>query len=173
MLPTSVCCSNEILIFFSLALFSPGIHNTRKKLINNYIWIKRSKDVIYLFCCQGHLKHFLENYVFCRKSGNDTCSRRWARGEGHVVCVIMTHCVQKSICDSPLISSHFWNYWKSGAWQLWLSQFYSIAIDFSIIFFQKISVDLTVTKQKSIIKTSRKKLRKHVKQNYNTVFTHL
>ena len=29
------------------------------------------------FCCQGHLKHFLENYVFCRKFGNDTYSRRW------------------------------------------------------------------------------------------------
>ena len=22
------------------------------------------KDVIYLFCCRGHLKHFLENYDF-------------------------------------------------------------------------------------------------------------
>ena len=78
-------------LFFSLARFSPGIHNTRKKLINNCIWIKRFKDVIYLFCCLGHLKHFLENYVFCQKSGNDTCSRRWGRGESHVVCVIMTH----------------------------------------------------------------------------------
>ena len=67
-------------LFFSLARFSPGIHNTRKKLINNFIWIKRFKDVIYLFCCLGHLKHFLENYVFCQKSGNDTCSRRWGRG---------------------------------------------------------------------------------------------
>ena len=30
------------------------------------------KDVIYIFCYQEHLKHFLENYVFCQKSGNDT-----------------------------------------------------------------------------------------------------
>ena len=37
-LPTSVCCSNEIPTFFSLTLFSPGIRNTReKKLINNFI----------------------------------------------------------------------------------------------------------------------------------------
>ena len=95
----SVCRSNWILIFFSLVLFSAVIHNKRKKFINNYFWIKRSKDTIYLFCCQGYLKHFLENYVFCRKSGNDTCSRRWARGKGHVVCVIMTHCIQKLICQ--------------------------------------------------------------------------
>ena len=85
-LPTSVFCSNEILIFFSLVLFSAEIHNTRKRLINNYIWIKRSKDVIYLFCWKGYLKNFLENYVFCRKSGNDTCSRRWAR-EGGSCCL--------------------------------------------------------------------------------------
>ena len=25
-------------------------------------------------------------------------------GESHVVCVIMTHCVQDSICDSPFTS---------------------------------------------------------------------
>ena len=33
---------------------------------------------MYLFCCQGHVKHFLENYRFCRKSENDTI----AEGEG-------------------------------------------------------------------------------------------
>ena len=41
------------------------------------------------------------------------------------------------------------------------------------MFFQKIALDLTGTKQKSIIRTSRKKLGKHAKQNYNTVFSHL
>ena len=29
------------------------------------------KDAIYLFCCQGHLKHCLENSQFCRKPEND------------------------------------------------------------------------------------------------------
>ena len=57
-----------------------------KKLISSYIWIRWSKNVIYLFCCQGHLKHFLENNVFCRKSGNDTCSRRWAREGSCCLC---------------------------------------------------------------------------------------
>ena len=40
-LPTSFCCSNSFChlnSFFSLALFSPGIHNGRtKKLTNNYM----------------------------------------------------------------------------------------------------------------------------------------
>ena len=43
------------------------------------------------------MKHFSENYRFRRKSGNDTYSSGW---EGHVICVIMTHCVRKSICDT-------------------------------------------------------------------------
>ena len=46
-------------------------------------------------------------------------------------------------------------------------------IDFSIFFFQKIALDLPVTKWKSIIRTSRKKLGKHGKQNLNAVFSHL
>ena len=29
------------------------------------------------FCCQGYLKHFLENCGFCLKSGNDAYSRGW------------------------------------------------------------------------------------------------
>ena len=49
----------------------------------------------------------------------------------------------------------------------------NITIDFSIIFFQKIALELPVTKKKYIIKTSRIKLGKHVKQNYNAVFSHL
>ena len=44
--------------------------------------MKRFKDVIYLFCCQGHFKHFSENCVFCPKSGNDTCSKRCGRKGG-------------------------------------------------------------------------------------------
>ena len=35
---------------------------------------------MYLFCCQGHLKHFLENYGFCQKSESDTYSKGWGRG---------------------------------------------------------------------------------------------
>ena len=70
--------------FFSLGLLSPGIHNGRgKKLTNNYMQIKR-----FFFCCQGNLKHFLENYRFCRKSGNDAYSKRW---RCHAICVNMTH----------------------------------------------------------------------------------
>ena len=34
-------------------------------------------------------------------------------------------------------------------------------------------IDLTVTKQKSNIRTLRKKLGKHLKQNYNAAFSHL
>ena len=70
--------------FFSLALLSLRIHNRRdKKLTNNYTSIKWFfKDVIYLFCCQGHLKQFLENYQLCQKSGNNTYSAGWG---GHVI----------------------------------------------------------------------------------------
>ena len=49
----------------------------------------------------------------------------------------------------------------------------SIAIDYSIISFQKVALDLPVTKQKSTIKTLRENLGKHVKQNYNASFSHL
>ena len=38
----------------------------QKKAYQQNILIKRFKDVIFLFCCQGHLKQFLENYVFCQ-----------------------------------------------------------------------------------------------------------
>ena len=49
----------------------------------------------------------------------------------------------------------------------------TVSVDFSIIFFQKNYLDLTVTKQKSNIRTLRKKLGKHLKQNYNAAFSHL
>ena len=49
----------------------------------------------------------------------------------------------------------------------------SFTIDFSIIVFPKNYLDLTVTKQRSNIRTLRRKLGKHVKQNYNAAFSHL
>ena len=63
---------------FNLALFSPGMHNGKEKMLNNnFMQIKRFfKDVIYLFCFQVYLKHFLENYWFCRKSRNGAYSIR-------------------------------------------------------------------------------------------------
>ena len=48
-----------------------------------------------------------------------------------------------------------------------------ITIHFSIIFFQKITLKLPVTKQKSIIRTLRKKLGKRVKHDYDAAFSHL
>ena len=47
------------------------------------------------------LKQVLENYRFCRNSGNDTYGKGMG---GHLVYVIMMYCVRKSTCDnSPLI----------------------------------------------------------------------
>ena len=78
---------------------------TQEKSLSTIIFDLTSLKMQFTFFAVRDIKkNFLENYVFCQKSGNDTCSRRWARGEGHVVCVIMTHCVQKSICDSFLIT---------------------------------------------------------------------
>ena len=51
------------------------------------------------FFATSHLKHFLENYWFCRKSGKDAYSKAL---DGHVIYVIMTHCEQKLMCDSRL-----------------------------------------------------------------------
>ena len=97
-------CLFKLSSFFNLVLFSSGIHNGReKKLTNNYKEIKLFlKDAIYLFCCQGHLKQFLENYRFCRKSENDAYSWGCGRRDGHVICVNITHCIRKFICDSLL-----------------------------------------------------------------------
>ena len=66
------CATHLSLLFklnnvFSLALFLPGIHNERKKRVNKRFF----KNKIYLFSWQEHLKCFLENYRFCRKSGNE------------------------------------------------------------------------------------------------------
>ena len=86
--------------FFSLALFSPGIHNEREhKLTNNYMWIKRFfKDVIYLFCCQRHCETFFRKLSILSKIWK-RCMVGASVG-GHIICVIMTHYVRKLICDS-------------------------------------------------------------------------
>ena len=67
----------ELNSFVRQALFSLGMQNGReKKLLNVYMLIQRFiKDVIDLFCCQGYLKHFLKDYRFWRKSGNDAYNR--------------------------------------------------------------------------------------------------
>ena len=43
---------------------------------------------------------FLEKYQCWRKSRNESYIRGW----GDVICVIMTNCVRKSICDSINLS---------------------------------------------------------------------
>ena len=48
------------------------------------------------------LEEASENYPFCWNSGNDANGREWEEG-GHLVCVIMTHCIRKSICDLSLM----------------------------------------------------------------------
>ena len=63
--------------------------------INNFFRLVLFSTVIH----KGRGKMFLENYPFPRKSGNNTNSRGW---RGHVLWVIMTQCVRKSISDSPL-----------------------------------------------------------------------
>ena len=58
-----------------------------------------------------YIKQALENYRFCRNSGTeaDADGKRGKGGvegwKGHLVCVTMTHCVRKWICDSPLSTS--------------------------------------------------------------------
>ena len=66
------------------------------------------------------------------------------------------------------------NYWKNAALQLWLKQYHNWFLhnNFSKKKKKKF-LGLTVAKQKSNIRTLRKKLGKHVKQNYNPAFSHL
>ena len=79
--------------FFSLVLFSAVIDKRREeKLISKTIKYKLDSSSKGLF--------FSENYRFFQKSGNDT--NIWGRGEGNVLCVIITKRVRKSICDSIL-----------------------------------------------------------------------
>ena len=99
--------------FFSLALSSPVIHNGReKKLINDYMWIKQFfKKVINLFYFQRHLKHFLENYRFCQKFGNDAYSR-----EGVMLLALLRRIAYEnryanhSWCEYRYRSTHFSHY---------------------------------------------------------------
>ena len=44
----------------------------------------------------------LQNYRFCRQSGNDAYIRGGWWGLGVIIYVIMTHCLGKSISVSPL-----------------------------------------------------------------------
>ena len=90
--------------FFSLVLFSAVIYKRRrKKLISKRIKYKldSSSKMKFVFFI---LKTF-KNYRFCQKSENEANSkgREWARGAGHVLCVIMTQCIQKRIWIHALL----------------------------------------------------------------------
>ena len=50
------------------------------------------------FCCQRHLKYFIVTMDFVK----NLIMTHMVGGRGHVICAIKTHCVRKSICDSPL-----------------------------------------------------------------------
>ena len=99
------CCAPpgfvvQINNFSSLVLFSAVIHKRRgKKLISKTIQYKLDSSSRMQIACfilsWKHLIFFSKNYRFCRKSGNAASNR--GRGNGHVVCVIMSQCVQKSI----------------------------------------------------------------------------
>ena len=86
-----------------MVLFSAVIYKKRgKKLINKTIKYKldhSSKMQFAIFYPKNILNFFLENYGFSQKSGNEANSRG---RRGHVLCVIMTHYLRKSICDSPV-----------------------------------------------------------------------
>ena len=57
----------EMKYLFSSAWLSFLQEFTTQKKAYQQIYLNiRFKDVICLFCCQGHLKQFLENYVFCQ-----------------------------------------------------------------------------------------------------------
>ena len=76
-------------------------------------------------------------------------------GDGHAVCVIMTHCVQKSICDSPLYLNTFENIEKMESNNLFVHNIFS-----------KVALDLYKVEVYY-------KLGKHLKQNCNAAFSHL
>ena len=105
-----VLCSawfcSSINTFCSLVLFAVVIHKRRgKKLISKPIKHKldSSSKIQFAFFIIKTFKIFLKNHRFCQKSGNDANSKEWG-DHGHGPCVIMTQCVQKSICDSPVIT---------------------------------------------------------------------
>lgn len=55
------------------------------------------------FLLSKKIETFLRKLLILSKSGNDAYSRGW--GKGNVIVVVMTHCVPKSICDSPLTNN--------------------------------------------------------------------
>ena len=90
----------QISNFFSLVLYSAAIHKKRrKKLISKTIKCNFYSLSKMQFCFFHPKNIFLENYWFYKKSGSDANSRGW---EGSSSFVIMTQCVQKSICDLRL-----------------------------------------------------------------------
>ena len=89
--------------FFSLALFSLGTQRQRRKKSNQQLYINQ----VVLQRCNLHyllsntFETFFRNISILSKSlkimyivGGGECSR---------YCVIMTHCLRKWICDSPII----------------------------------------------------------------------
>ena len=97
------------------------------------------KDVIYLFCCQGHLRHFLENNGFCQKSGNDM----GVRGGGGVMLFGSLWCITYD--NQYAIHSYlntFVTFKKNGALQLWLKKYPY----WFLYIFEKVAVHLPVTK---------------------------
>ena len=104
------CVPHDFLVqinnFFGLVLFSAVIYKrTGKKLISKTIKYKLDsslKTQFFFFYYKDIQNFFLENYRFCRKSGNDSNCRGWS-GD-HILCAMMTQSIQKSLCDSPLIS---------------------------------------------------------------------
>ena len=89
----------------SLVLFSVVSHKkTGKKLISRVIKYKlgSSSKMQFVIFIVKTFKNFLENFRFCRKSGNDANSM--GRGESRQSLSLRHYdaCVRKSICDLPL-----------------------------------------------------------------------
>ena len=76
LLSPRVCCSNYIVFFFTLLLFSSETHKIRGKQLIMEKEVQRckptrnSKDVNLPFLQLKYIKHCLGNYRFCQKSGN-------------------------------------------------------------------------------------------------------
>ena len=88
---------------FSWVLFSPAIYEKRgRKLISKTIKhkLENSSKIQFAFIYPKDINFLLEeNDQLCWKSGNDAYSRGQV---GHTFCVIMTQCIRKAICCSPL-----------------------------------------------------------------------
>ena len=112
-LPTSVWCSKKVVssvwLFFLLESKTKEIKSLPTiicKLAKRFF-----KDTLCsIFEVKFTLKrHFLEKHRFYQKSRNDAYSRGWVGG--HNIWVIMTYCVQKSICDRHLTPREM-SYWR-------------------------------------------------------------